>query len=157
MNQSIDDVARVLGTVNPYDSGQDVSGHAMEDLFPRVDPEFKPFGARVLVQLRRVISTTKSGLFLVSDTKDAEQYNVQVGRVIDMGPLAFKNRKSGEEWPEGRWCEVGDFVRFQRHVGDRMTVPQSDGGEPVVVLVLNDADLTGKYTGDPRKPRAYIS
>ena len=110
----------------------------------------------MLVQLRRVITRTASGLYLAQDTKDTEAYNIQVGRVLAMGPLAFCNRTTGLPWAEGKWAQVGDFVRFQRHIGDRLTVKMEDGGEPVVVLLLNDADLSGKYTGDPLRVRSYI-
>lgn len=150
------DVFASLPTVNPYASGVDTAGHSLEDLFPTVDAEFRPFGARVVVQLRRVITQTKSGIIFGRDTKDTEAYNIQVGRVVSMGSLAFCNRKTGEDWPEGKWAEVGDFVRFQRHVGDRLSIKMADGGEDVVMLILNDADLTGKYTGDPLAVRSYI-
>lgn len=142
-------------TVNPYSTGIDASGFDMEQLWPEVDPQFKPFGARLLIQIRRVVTTTKSGLILVSESKDTEAWNMQVGKIISMGPLAFKNRKSAEDWPEGMWAKVGDFVRFPRWGGDRITVKMKDG-EPVVILILNDHDLLGAYQGDPREVHTFI-
>ena len=99
-------------TVNPYATGIDASGFDMDQLWPEVDPQFKPFGARLLIQIRRVVNTTKSGIVLVTESKDTEAWNMQVGKIISMGPLAFKNRKNAEDWPEGMWAKVGDFVRF---------------------------------------------
>ena len=142
--------------VNPYSQGLDVSGYSMEEVFPEIDPGLKPYASRVLIQLRRVISRSKGGIILTSETKDAEEWNQQVGKLIAIGPLAFKNRTTGETWPEGVWAEVGDYVRFPRWGGDRITVPLDDGGQPVTVLILNDHDLLGAYTGDPRNVRSFI-
>ena len=146
----------VLPTVSPYSQGIDVSGRSMEELFPEVDPQFRPFGAKVLIQLRRVVNKTKSGILLAEETQDNEAWNMQVGKIVAMGPLAFKNRKDAKEWPEGMWAKVGDYVRFPRWGGDRLSVPINDGSKPVVILILNDSDLWGAYTGDPRDVRAYI-
>lgn len=145
-----------IPTVNPYSQGQDVSGASLEDLFPKIDPGLKPYGSRVLIQLRRVLMKSKGGIILVDDTTDTEEWNMQVGRLIDVGPLAFKNRTTGVEWPEKTWAAVGDYVRFPRWGGDRITVPIDDGGKPVTVLILNDHDLLGAYTGDVRNVRSFI-
>jgi co-chaperonin GroES (HSP10) len=143
-------------TVKPYSSGQDVSGFSLAEVFPEVDPEFRPFGAKVLVQLRRVMNTTKSGIALIGASKETEAWNQQVGKIVAIGPLAFKNRATGQPWPEGMWAKLGDFVRVPRHMGDRVSVPMDDKGDPVVILILDDHHLMGEYTGDPLKPRAFI-
>ncbi len=145
-----------LPSVSPYSTGVDVSGHKMEDLFPHVDPEFRPFGARVLLQLRRTITTTKSGIILSAGTKETEAWNIQVARIIAVGPLAFKRRDTAEDWPEGMWAKVGDFVKVPRWGGDRWSLEQTDGGEPVAIVLVNDSDLIGAYTGDPLKIKAYL-
>lgn len=145
-----------LPTVSPYSSGLDVSGFSLEELFPAVDPQFKPYGARILIQLRRVMLLSRGGIALIEQTGDTEAWNMQVGKVIAMGPLAFKNRKTSEAWPEGMWAEVGDYVRFPRWGGDRISIQPDDKGKPVVVLICNDHDLLGAYTGDPREVKAFI-
>lgn len=144
-------------TVNPYSTGLDATGHSMEELFPQVDPEFRPFGARVLLQLRRVFEKSKGGIVLVQETKDNEAWNIQVAKLIAVGPLAFKRRDNAEPWPEGVWANVGDFVMVNRYAGDRRSVPAADGGEPVVLVLCNDGDLHGQYTGDPLKVKAYLA
>ena len=145
-----------LPTVSPYSTGLDVSGHTLEELFPLVDPEFRPFGSRVLVQLRRTVSKTKSGIILSAGTKDTEAWNIQVARVISMGPLAFKRRDTAESWPEGMWAAVGDFVKVPRWGGDRWSIKMEDGGEPVAIVLCNDSDLIGAYTGNPLAIKAYL-
>lgn len=146
----------VSPTVSPYSTGLDVTGHALAELFPQVDPEFIPFGTRVLVQMRRVITTTKWGLELVQNTQETEAWNIQVGRLMSCGPLAFRKRDSGEPWPEGIWADAGDFVMVPRWGGERRSIPAKDGKEVVVVL-FNDSDLLGKFTGDPLAVKAYIA
>ena len=37
-----------------------------------------------------------------------------IGRVVEIGPLAFKNRETMESWPEGSWASVGDYVRVPK-------------------------------------------
>lgn len=146
----------VVPTVNPYSTGIDVANRALEELFPEVDPGFRPFGVRVMVQLRRVMQKTKSGIILPQDTKDTEAWNIQVGKVLLCGPLAFKRRDSAEAWPEGIWAQPGDYVMVPRYGGNRRSIPAPDGGEAVVLLILNDTDLIGAFTGDPRNVQTYI-
>jgi len=152
-----EEMARGLPTVSPYSTGLDGESQTMEEAFPPVKLDFRPFGTRIVVQLKRVLSKSKGGILLDRSTKDTEAWNTQIGKVLAMGPLAFKNRGTGAVWPEGMWAEIGQFVRFARHVGDRYSHPApEDGGDPIPLLILNDADLIGEYLGDPRTVRAFL-
>lgn len=142
--------------INPYGQGLDVSDKDIAEMFPEIDPEFKPFGHRVVVQIRRVVSKTSSGIILAKETKETEAYNNTVAKLIAAGPLAFKNRTTGEPWPEGVWAQVGDFVKVSRWGGERWTVDLDDGLEPIMLVILSDGDLIGKYTGDVRKVRSHM-
>ncbi len=143
--------------INPYGQGLDVSDKTIAEMFPRIDPEFEPFGHRVIVQIRRVVNKTSSGIILSVGTKEEEAYNGQVAKLIAVGPLAYKKRTTGEPWPEGVWAQVGDYVKVPRWGGDRWTVDLKDGLEPVMLAVLSDADVIGKYTGDVRKVRSHLT
>ena len=143
--------------INPYGQGLDVSDKSLAEMFPAIDPEFNPFGHRVVVQIRRVVNKTSSGIILAKETREGEAYNGQVGKLIAMGPLAFKNRGTGEPWPEGVWAKVGDYVKVPRWGGDRWTVDLADGLEPILLAVLSDGDLIGAYTGDVLKVRSHLS
>jgi len=127
----------------------------LEEAFPKADPGVTPFGSYVLIQIRNAITKTKSGIELVSDTRETEKWNTQIGRVISVGPLAFKNRNTMESWPEGAWCEEGDYVRVAKYGGDRWEVPVSDGVSAMFVI-FKDTDLIGKVTTDPLKIRAFL-
>lgn len=143
-----------LPGVSPFSSPIEADG-TLDELFPPgVDCGFTPFGSRVVVQLRGVKSTTKSGIILASSTKDSEAWNTQVARIVKLGPLAFCKRDSGEPWAEGVWAKVDDYVRVPRWGGDRWSVKHE--GAEVVFLVLNDHELIGRIEGDPLKVRSYV-
>lgn len=145
-----------LSIVNPWGQGLDVSHLKLDEMFPKIDHGLKPFGHRVLVQVRRVVTVTAGGIYLPKETRETEAYNGTIAKLIDVGPLAFKTRSTRESWPEGIWAEVGEYVHISRYGGDRWTVDMNDGLEPVVLALMGDADLLGKYTGDITKVRAHI-
>lgn len=129
----------------------------LRDAFPAVDPGAKPLGARVLVQLRRTKKkTTNAGIILVEETREAEKWNNMVAKVIELGPLAFKKRDTMEPWPEGSWCEVGDYLRVPKWGGDRWEVAIPGEEEPALFMVLNDHEVIAKVTGDPLQMRAFV-
>lgn len=127
----------------------------LDEAFPPCDAGVKPFGSRVLVQIRTPKTKTKGGIIITTEMRETEHYNTQVAKVIDIGSLAFKNRNTMESWPEGSWCEVGDFVRVPRYGGDRWSV-KTDDDEEAIVVIFNDLDLVGKVTGDPLAVKAFL-
>lgn len=138
------------------ESFQSEGRQTLAEAFPEVDPGIAPLGGRVLVQLRRVSNTTKSGIVLVEETQDTVKWNNQVARVVAMGPLAFRNRETRELWPEGAWVDVGDFIRVPRWNGDRHEVPVEGSKNPITFVVFNDHEIISKVTGDPLEIKAYI-
>jgi len=127
--------------------------------FPEVSPGQKPFGGRVVVQLRRIKKTTASKIILVAETKETEKWQNMIGRVVEIGPLAFKNRETMESWPEGSWASVGDYVRVPKWGGDRWEreVPNEEGNEdPVLFMTINDHELIARVTDDPLSFKAYV-
>ena len=125
--------------------------------FPSVDPGAKPLGGRVLVQLRRTKKTvTSAGIILVEETKETEKWNNMVAKVIENGPLAFKKRDSMEPWPEGSWCEPGDYIRVPKWGGDRWEVEVGDEEEKALFMILNDHEIIARVTGDPLLMRAFV-
>lgn len=132
-----------------------ISEQSLEEAFPVADPGVQPFGSRVLVQIRNPKRKTASGIILDSGTQDTEKWNTQAARVVAVGPLAFKNRNTMEPWPEGQWCQPGEFVRVPKYGGDRWEVPLGDAGAALFVI-FNDLDIIGRVTGDPLSMRAFI-
>jgi len=131
----------------------------LAEAFPEVDPLMAPYGARVLVQLRAVKErVTEAGLLLPEEVKETEKWNTMIGKVIAIGPLAFKKRDDMQPWPEGAWANVGDFVRVPKWGGDRWEIDFEDGGlkGKALFTFFNDHELIGKVTGDPRAIKAFI-
>jgi co-chaperonin GroES (HSP10) len=129
----------------------------LEEAFPVVDPGAKPLGARILVQLRRAKKKmTSSGILLVEETRETEKWNNMVAKVIEIGPLAFRQRDTMAPWPEGSWCEVGDYLRVPKWGGDRWEVEVPGEEDPALFMVLNDHEVIAKITGDPLKVRAFV-
>ena len=127
--------------------------------FPTVDPGAQPLGARILVQLRRAKKeTTTAGIILVEETKETEKWQNMVAKVIAVGPLALKKRDTMESWPEGSWCEVGDYIRVPKWGGDRweVSVPDQPDEDPALFAVFNDHEVIAKVTCDPLTMRAFV-
>ena len=130
----------------------------LEWAFPDVNPGQRPFGGRVIVQLRR-IRKTSGRIIIVDETKETEKWNNMIGKVVAVGPLAFKNRDTMQPWTEGAWAELGDFVRVPRWGGDRWerTVPNADkNDDPVLFMTINDHELISAITDDPLSFKTYV-
>jgi co-chaperonin GroES (HSP10) len=147
----IPSVSQTYDTPNPDD---------MAWAFPNVEPGMKPFGGRVVVQLRRIKKkTTGAGIILVEETQESEKWNNMIGKVVAIGPLAFKNRDTMESWPEGTWAQLGDFVRVPKWGGDRWEVKvpgEDDIEEPALFMTLNDHELIAAVTSNPLSFKAYV-
>lgn len=131
---------------------------SIAEAFPPVDAGIAPLGSRVLVQLRAPKRKTKGGIILTSDTRQTEYWNTHVARVLAVGPVAFRDRKTMDPWPEGAWVEPGDYVCVPQYGGTRwnVTVGHGDDEDHVIVALFNDLDLTGKVLGDPLAVRSFV-
>lgn len=135
---------------------------AMGEAFPKVEPGIVPFGSRVLVQIRTAKRMTAGGIELVDETRETVAYNTQVGVVRAVGPLAFRDRKTQELWPEGAWAKVGDFVRMPKYGGDKWERPILDTADKegrcdmALFVICDDLALLGKITIDPRDIVAFV-
>ena len=127
--------------------------------FPDVEAGQAPFGGRVIVQLRR-IKKNAGKIILVEETKENEKWNNMIGRVVAIGPLAYRNRDTMATWPEGSWAQIGDFVRVPRWGGDRWERPVTgeENGDlsPVLFMTINDHEVIAKVTDDPLSFKAYV-
>jgi len=133
-----------------------ISYDSIDDAFPEVDPNCIPCGSSIVVQLKRSKSVTAGGIILSADSKQTEQWNTQVAKVVRVGPLAYHNRNTMEPWPEGAWVKEGDFVRVPKYGGDRWTVQidSSEDGE-IHFIMFNDLDVRA-VVPDPLSMKAYV-
>jgi co-chaperonin GroES (HSP10) len=121
-----------------------ISASDMTTAFPEVTPGILPLGARVLVQLRTVREKTQGGIVIVEDTKQFNKVNTQLGKIIYLGPIAFRNRDSGQLWREGVWAREGDFVRIPRYGGDRFERKISGTKDTALFCIFSDHELVAK-------------
>ena len=109
---------------------------------PRLNPEAldasllermpAPTGWRILILPYRGKAKTAGGIFIPNEVQEKSQISTQVGYVLKVGPLAYKDR---DKFPQGAWCEEKQWVLFARYAGSRL---QIDGGE---VRILNDDEV----------------
>ncbi len=62
---------------------------------------------------------TEGGLFLPNTVVEEQQVSTQVGYVLKVGDLAYKDEK---KFPTGPWCAEKDWVMFARYSGARICV-----------------------------------
>lgn len=148
-------------TVSPLKLGdlpasQMLAYGSLEAAFPSVEAGLKPFGDKVLLQIRTPMTQTAAGFILPEETRETERWNTQVAKVISLGPVAFKNRDTLQPWPEGAWVKPGMFVRCPKYGGDRWEVPIPGRNEAALFALFRDIDLGGEIEGDPLVMVAYL-
>lgn len=94
----------------------------MPALFPAVPCPLIPLGNRILVQIASPLETSGGGIHLTKDTRDYQKWSQKLAMVLKLGVLAYKNRDTMAPWPEGNWCEEGDFIRVPQYGGDRVEI-----------------------------------
>ena len=129
------------------------TSHALEAKYEKQDQEAteepsktnleklpNPTGWRLLVMPFRVKEKSEGGIIIAQETLDRARAAVQVGYVLKMGPLCYKDE---ERYPTGPWCKPKDWVIFARYAGSRMEI---EGGE---IRMLNDDEVLGTID-DPK-------
>jgi chaperonin GroES len=91
-----------------------------------------PTGWRILILPYRGKDKTAGGIFLPDEVQEKSQISTQLGYVLKVGPLAYKDES---KFPNGPWCQEKQWVVFARYAGSRF---QIDGGE---VRILNDDEV----------------
>ncbi len=107
----------------------------VEEIASQVDVLPQPTGYRVLILPRGRSAVTDGGIQLVKNTIEQDTVSSVVGYVISLGPDAYKDPV---KFPEGAWCEKGEWVLFGRYAGARFKI---DGGE---LRLLNDDEILAR-------------
>lgn len=131
----------------------------LDQAFPKVDPNLEPSGSRILVQMKVAKKRTKGGIEIVGETQETITWNNQVGKVVALGPLCFKDSKTLQPWPEGAWCKLGDFIRVPKHGIERYErkIPgRSEEEGDVVLFVLVDHLAMFGLVPDPMADIAFV-
>ena len=107
----------------------DAIGASLLDRMPN------PTGWRILILPYQGKAKTAGGIYIPSEVQEKSNISTQVGYVLKVGPLAYKDT---EKFPSGPWCKEKQWVMFARYAGSRF---QIDGGE---VRILNDDEILAK-------------
>ena len=110
----------------------------IKEHFPEVDPCVRPCGAKIVVQLRTLKEKTVGGIILAEETKEFNQGNTMLARVVSLGGIAFRDRSTGEEWKEGKWADVGDIIICPRWGGFRFEQDIPGRKEKAIFAVFDD-------------------
>ena len=89
-------------------------------------------GWRLLILPYRGKGKTEGGIYLPDKVQEDSNIATVAGYVLKVGPLAYRDE---EKFPNGAWCEKGNWVIFARYAGSRFRI---EGGE---VRVLNDDEI----------------
>tara|TARA_R100001510_G_scaffold45446_1_gene42129 strand:- start:286 stop:714 length:429 start_codon:yes stop_codon:yes gene_type:complete len=92
----------------------------------------QPTGWRLLVLPYKGKAKTAGGIYLPDQAVQQNEVSTQVGYVLKAGVLAYADE---QKFPDGPWCQEGDWVIFARYAGSRFKI---EGGE---VRILNDDEI----------------
>ena len=109
--------------------------------FPVVEPGARPCGNQILVQLRTVSSRSSGGIVLVGETKEYNNGNTQLAKVVKLGQIAYRDRNTGEVWKEGAWAGVGDIVITPRWGGFRFEIPIPGTDDKAIFAIFEDFNI----------------
>jgi len=85
-----------------------------------------PTGWRIVILPHKGVEKTKGGVLLSDQAIQEQQWTTNVGLVMKLGPMAYKDKDKEKDW-----------VIFARYAGSRLKI---DGGE---LRILNDDEILG--------------
>jgi co-chaperonin GroES (HSP10) len=100
----------------------------------------EPTGYRLLIAIPEVNEKTEGGVFMPEQLKKAEETASIIGFVVKAGPEAYGDIN---KFPNGPWCNEGDFVIFRSYSGTRFKVLGKE------FRLIND-DTVEAVVEDPR-------
>ena len=100
----------------------------------------EPKGYKLLIALPEVEEATEGGIIKSAQSQHEESIATVVGWVMSMGPDAYANYS---RFPNGPYCQVGDFVIFRAFSGTRIKIHGKE------FRLIND-DTVEAVVEDPR-------
>jgi co-chaperonin GroES (HSP10) len=100
----------------------------------------EPKGYKVLIGIPEVSDTTEGGVIRPDSIRTVEETASIIGFVIKRGPDSYSDK---ERFPNGAYCEEGDFVIFRSYSGTRFKIHGKE------FRLVND-DTIEAVVDDPR-------
>jgi len=150
-----------------YDKMTEQEREQLDWCFPDVHPGAMPSGDFILVQIRRPLKfkfvrklDTKKFIKVhyAEESRDTDKWNTSVGKVLELGRLAYRDRRDiAKWWDEGPWCLPGFFVRIPRYGNDRWEiVPPGEDQDPAQFAIVKERDVLAPVTINPLYMRSHI-
>jgi len=79
----------------------------------------EPTGYKILIALPESNEKTEGGIVKAEATRSIEETASIIGFVLKMGPDCYKDEK---RFPNGAYCEEGDFIIMRGYSGTRMKI-----------------------------------
>ena len=100
-----------------------------------------PAGYKLLIALPAASETYEGSSILKSEKeRDLDHIMSIIGLVVDMGSQAYADK---ERFPEGPWCQQGDYVMFRMNSGTRFKLGGTES------RLMNDDNIEA-VVADPR-------
>ena len=100
----------------------------------------EPKGYKLLIALPEVEEATEGGIIKSAQSQHEESIATVVGWVASMGPDSYSDFN---RFPNGPYCQVGDFVVFRAFSGTRIKIHGKE------FRLIND-DTVEAVVNDPR-------
>jgi co-chaperonin GroES (HSP10) len=135
-----------LGVVDVKKTSENITDESVPD--PEGLPEIG--GDYVLVRPVKTQTEKVGSVYLADDVQDDVKYLNNVGKILAIGPMAYK-KSNGDtvKWFEGG-LKVGDYVQWERFVGRRLRY------KGVNMTLIKDVALQMKIT-DPKSLDSFVN
>tara|TARA_B100000780_G_C21076857_1_gene433517 strand:+ start:874 stop:1245 length:372 start_codon:yes stop_codon:yes gene_type:complete len=100
----------------------------------------EPKGYKLLIAIPELHGKTEGGVYMPDSIKHMEETASIIGYVISVGTEAYTDK---DRFPNGPWCEKGDFIIFRSYSGTRFKVDNKE------FRIIND-DTVEAVVEDPR-------
>jgi len=99
-----------------FETTSKISDEITEKIVSDPNPLPKVLGWNILVRPVPIREVTQGGLYLADRTKEDMRYLSTIGRVLAIGPEAYKDRDGKQLDP---WVKVGDYIAYAKNAGQR--------------------------------------
>jgi co-chaperonin GroES (HSP10) len=104
-----------------------------------------PKGYKLLIAIPKKDETHANSVIVIPEMdRKKEEIASIIGLVVKVGSLAYKDE---EKFPDGPWCQPGDFIIMRAYSGTRFKVSTPEGDQEF--RLIND-DTVEAVVGDPR-------
>lgn len=100
----------------------------------------KPMGYKILCMVPKADEKFESGIIKADQTRHVEEHATLVLFVVELGDMAYKDKS---RFPNGPWCQKGDFVITRAYSGTRVKIHDTE------FRLIND-DSVEAIVEDPR-------